>query len=471
MQIHVVVSGDTLWAIARQYRSDMNQIVLANQIENPDVLVAGQALVIPEPGREYVVQAGDTLWSIAQRYGVSVQDLAQVNQISNPALIFVGDMLVLPYFPYTVQSGDTLWAISRRFGASMQQIIQINNITNPSMLSVGQILYIPREPRPETEINAYITNMSEEGRREVLALGRNFTYLSPFTYSIKEDGSITDMNDTGVLQAADAANVAPLLVLTNFRDRSFDSDIAATLLRSPELQETLLTNILTTMEAKGYTGLNVDFEYVYPEDRENYNDFLRRAVARLRPEGYTVSTALAPKESADQKGLLYEAHDYAAHGEILDFVIVMTYEWGWAGGEPWAIAPINKVRDVLDYAVTEIPRDKILMGIPLYGRDWKIPWEQGTFARTVSPKEAVRLAQRYGVDIQYDETYQSPFFRYVDGTGQEHEVWFEDARSMQAKYDTIKAYRLRGGSYWVLGITFPQNWPVLRDNFRIRKYF
>ncbi|KHE67651.1 glycosyl hydrolase family 18 protein, partial [Halobacillus sp. BBL2006] len=254
-----------------------------------------------------------------------------------------------------------------------------------------------------------------------------------------------------------------------FSGRKFDSDLAATILRSPDLQETVITNILDKMKAKGYEGLNIDFEYVYPEDRENYNNFLRKVVGRLRPEGYTVSTALAPKIKADQTGLLYEAHDYPAHGEILDFVILMTYEWGWAGGRPWAIAPINKVREVLDYAVTAIPREKIMMGIPLYGRDWKIPWVDGTFARTVSPKEAVQLAAKYGVEIQYDETYQSPFFKYKDESGQQHEVWFEDARSMQAKYDTLAAYGLRGGSYWVLGNPFPQNWPVLRDNFTIKK--
>src|SRR5690606_5999318 len=142
------------------------------------------------------------------------------------------------------------------------------------------------------------------------------------------------------------------------------------------LQETLITNLLNTMESKKYRGVNFDLEYVYPEDRENYNAFLRRTVARLRPLGYSVSTAVAPKVSADQGGVLYEAHDYEAHGQIVDFVVVMTYEWGWAGGEPWAVAPINEVRRVMDYAVTAIPPKKIMMGIPLYGRDWNIPWEE-----------------------------------------------------------------------------------------------
>ena len=107
---------------------------------------------------------------------------------------------------------------------------------------------------------------------------------------------------------------------------------------------------------------------------------------KLHPLGYSVSTALAPKTKADQVGLLYEAHDYPVHGALCDFVVLMTYEWGYAAGPPWAIAPINEVRRVLDYAVTAIPRNKILMGMPTYGRDWKLPFVAGTsIASTISP--------------------------------------------------------------------------------------
>lgn len=470
MEIHVVQRGETLWRIVQNYDVDINQVILVNQLENPDVLVVGQSLVIPNPNQEYVVTPGDNLWEIAQRYGVTVEELAQANNITNPSLIFVGEMLEIPYFTHVVQVGEFLWGIAQQYGVPVNQIVDANNITNPSYIYPGQRLRIPTTIKPTIEVNTYITQLNEQGRREVLGLGSDFTYLSPFMYSMQGDGTITELQESQVLEAARATNTSPLLVLTNFTDGEFNSDLAATILRSPELLETLITNILEKIRAKGYTGINVDLEYVYPEDRENFNAFLRRLVARFHPEGLLVCTALAPKDSADQEGLLYEAHDYEAHGNIVDFVIIMTYEWGWAGGEPWAIAPVNEVREVLDYAVTVIPRDKILMGVPLYGRDWEIPWQEGTFATTISPKAAVQLAAQYGVAIQYNETYQSPFFRYVDESGQEHEVWFEDARSVQAKYDTVKDYNLRGISYWVLGNPFPENWAVLGENFTIRKY-
>ncbi|MBN9654040.1 LysM peptidoglycan-binding domain-containing protein [Halobacillus sp. GSS1] len=469
MIIHAVENGDSLWKIAQRYGADLNQIILLNQLNTPDIVVIGQALVIPEPEKEYVVQPGDNLWNIASRYGVRVQDLAEKNNMANPALIFVGQMLLIPFTNYTVQPGDSLWKIANQFGVSVSEIAEANGIQNPSVISVGMRLAIPSPLRPVKEINAYITRINAEGASEVNTLGSHFTYLSPFTRTIQADGNLTDLDDAAVLQAAAAQNISPLLVVTNFIGGSFDSDLAATFLRNPGIQDSFINNLLAQMRSKGYSGVNFDFEYVYPEDKENYNAFLRKVVSRLRPEGFSVSTALAPKVREDQQGLLYEAHDYEAHGDIVDFVVLMTYEWGWSGGRPWAIAPINKVREVLDYAVTVIPRDKILMGMPLYGREWEIPWVQGTYARTVNPQEAIQLAARYGVPIQYNEEYKSPFFRYTDENGQQHEVWFEDARSVQAKYDTVEEYGLRGASYWVLGSPFPQNWPVLQRHFKVKK--
>src|SRR5699024_5852448 len=128
------------------------------------------------------------------------------------------------------------------------------------IIYVGQTLRIPLSVRPSTEINAYITNMDEEGQYETLFLGNHFTYISPFMYSIREDGSLTDMQETGVLEAAHATDVAPLLTLTNFRDQKFDSDLVASVLRDPMVQDTLITNLITIMKEKGYVGINIDFE-------------------------------------------------------------------------------------------------------------------------------------------------------------------------------------------------------------------
>src|SRR5699024_12159814 len=104
------------------------------------------------------------------------------------------------------------------------------------LMSPGDIITVPRKQRPTIEVNAYRTLTGAQGRDEVRALGRHFTYLSPFSYSINQDGTITALNDDPVLEAAYQTNTAPLLVLTNFSEGRFNSDIAATLLRDANLQ-------------------------------------------------------------------------------------------------------------------------------------------------------------------------------------------------------------------------------------------
>ncbi len=136
-----------------------------------------------------------------------------------------------------------------------------------------------------------------------------------------------------------------------------------------------------------------------------------------------------------------------------------------------AVAPLNQVRRVVEYAVTEIPREKIDLGIPNYGYDWPLPFERGvTKATTIGNVQAVRIAVRVGAEIQFDELAQSPFFLYTDKeSGIAHEVWFEDVRSLQAKFDLIKEFGLRGCGYWQIMQWFRANWLLLYENFYILK--
>lgn len=375
---------------------------------------------------------------------------------------------------HVVKQGDSLWTIAHQYGISTNQIATANQLENPNALVVGQSLVIPTvsrstAPKPVIDVNAYTINTGETGAREIQEVGQYLTYWMPFVYSVKEDGTLTTLDDTEMLKSAAAERIVPVMAITNFSATETGSDLAHTILSSPELQEKVITNVLAVMKEKGYQGLNIDFENVYPRDREHYNQFLQLAVDRLHPQGYSVSSALAPKTSSEQKGLLFEAHDYEAHGRIVDFVVLMTYEWGYRKGPAQAISPINEIKRVLDYAVTVIPRDKILFGFQIYARDWLLPFVEGQEAETFSSQEAVRRAIEHQVAIQYDTKAQAPFFRYTDEQGRTHEVWFEDARSAQAKFDMVKQYKLRGISYWVLGYPFPQNWLLLGDNFTIRK--
>lgn len=133
-----------------------------------------------------------------------------------------------------------------------------------------------------------------------------------------------------------------------------------------------------------------------------------------------------------------------------------------------AVAPIDKVRGVIDYAISEIPPEKIFMGVPNYGYDWALPYISGeTRARSVSNVGAVALAREKRADIQFDEQSQAPFFNYTEN-GVVHEVWFEDAASIDAKLSLISEYGLRGIGVWNIMRFFPQFALVLNGKYRIR---
>ncbi len=422
----------------------------------------------------HVVRKGDTLWRISQGYSVPMDALIQSNGIPNPNSLVVGQSIVIPIYGsyYWVKPGDSLYKISQQYNVPVDELMRINGITNPYQVPVGLRLYIPQKPRQFADVGAYVDlNITGENSPNVVdKVGEQLSYLNIFSYAITEDGTLTPIDDQSTINAAYNDDALPLMVITNFKDGTFSQDLATKFLTDEKMQDKVLDEAIKIMDEKGYGGIDFDLEYLGAENKERYNDFLRKAASRLRKKGYYTSTALAPKTSADQQGILYEGHDYKTIGEIVDFIFFMTYEWGWSGGPPLPVAPINKVREVMEYAISEVPKDKIMMGIPLYGYDWTLPYEKGgKFAKAIDHQEAIELAEKYGAEIKYDYTAQSPYFNYVDEAGKSHIVWFEDARSIQAKFDMIKELGIRGFFYWVLGNEFPQNWLLIEDNFVVRK--
>lgn len=137
--------------------------------------------------------------------------------------------------------------------------------------------------------------------------------------------------------------------------------------------------------------------------------------------------------------------------------------------EPKAVAPIPEVRRVLDFGVSVIEPKKIYMGVPNYGYDWNLPYVKGTAATVIGNDEAVRIAAQNNASIQFDERAQSPYFNYTDQFGRQHEVWFEDARSIDAKLRLINEYGLLGAGYWNIMRPFDQNWLVLNGIYNIEK--
>ena len=421
----------------------------------------------------HIVRPGDTVYGLALEYGVPMSQLVEDNGISGSYQLTQGQALVVqfPRQVHTVRAGETLSSVARQYGVTTRQLFRNNPILAGSpTLYPGQTLVISYQGEKEgtLSVNGYAyPHIDQELLRSSVPY---LTYLTPFTYGFTPQGTLVDLDDGALLAAARAGGAAPLMHLSTLtEDGGFSNDLAHAALNDLRMQEILIENVVRMMEEKGYQGLDIDFEYVFPEDAVPYAQFIRRLNQRLNPLGWPVIAALAPKISADQQGLLYQGHDYDAIGAAADRVLLMTYEWGYTYGPPMAVAPVNKVRQVVEYAVTRIDPSKIDLGIPNYGYDWTLPFVQGSSrATTVSNQEAVRIAIEADVPIQFDEVAMSPFFQY-EKDGQMHEVWFEDVRSYREKFSLLPAYGLRGMGYWQIMRFFRPNWLLLNDTFQIQK--
>ncbi len=381
----------------------------------------------------------------------------------------VGQTLVIRYpkINHTVCKMETLEDISKEYGVSKKILLQNNpQLGGWGELDVGQQLVISylEEPSQEIYATAYAYPFIDKG-----LLHQTLPYLTtitPFTHSFTHDGTVKTLNDGYIQWAAEKIGVGAVFHLASVNpDGAFSTALSNAILGHPTAQESLISQIMEQVKDKGYVGVDVDFELIDPSLAEEYVTFLAKLKKAMGDLPLTV--AVAPKISAQQTGIFYQGHLYGEIGKVADKVLLMTYEWGYPQGEPMAIAPVTGVRQVLDYAVTEIPPEKLLLGIPTYGYNWKIPRKMGEDAVSVTCPQAVALARDFGAEIFYDETLQAPYFHYTDEQEQAHTVWFEDARSIQAKLDLVQEYALQGVGYWNLDRPFPENWMVLSANYRL----
>jgi len=486
VEIYVVQPGDTLYRIAQRFGTTVAALQELNRFPNPDQLVIGQAILIPSPAAtplQYTVVRGDTLYLLAQTFDTTVAAIAQANNIVDPNRINVGDRLFIPGWSqqtYTVRSGDTLYQIANNFGIPLNLLIKTNNITNPSLIYPGQILIIPQRgtvpDRQDIETMAYfqLTNLSGL-ERSLAEMGQYITYGVMFQYPVTPQGTVTvSANTARAVDILRRFNIRPLPSVTNWTQNvGFDPDLARTVMGDDAIRGQTIANILALVQQYGFVGINIDFENMYPEDRTLYNNFIRELAETMRANGYITTIAVAPKARDFPNAPWVGAFDYATLGSIVDIMFIMTYEWGWVGGPPMAIAPLPQVRQVIQYAASQMPPIKIIQGVPLYGYDWPLPDTPESQASAVSLNNVYTIAYQYGAVIQYDQVAQSPWFRYTNEQGTEHEVWFEDARSVRAKYLLAREFNLRGVGYWGYvnePFGFPQNWPILAEIFNVVKY-
>ena len=348
-----------------------------------------------------------------------------------------------------VRPGDSLSAIAKRHGTSPEVLLRLNQLGDPRRLCPGLSLVLEGKEAAAPTVTELCAALSPQAQPELVdGLLPNLSWLCVQGSRLTAQGSLHLPEQEGLLRRAHWHRVVPLLTVSNLGQGGFSPALAHALLRHGEAGQALTANILSALESQGYRGLDLNFQYLYPFDRDAYSAFSLRLGEALHAAGYYFFCSLAPKTQASAEAPLCAGQDYAALASAADRLILLAHGWGGAFTAPQAIAPLDAVTAALDYAAGLLPPGKLLLSLSWGGCSWLLPWRQGDEARPMSAALAVDTAVSAGAEIRYDPVAQAPFFLCPGAGGKRRIIWYEDSRSLQARLELTLSRGLAGVSLW-----------------------
>jgi spore germination protein len=418
----------------------------------------------------HVVSTGENLWAISNRYGVSMQTIVELNGLPSTSSLVPGLALYipdnqLPIRSYKIKPGDQFWELAQRFNTDITSILGANPGVDPNQLFIGQIINIPSPVKLGiATLGFLVPSGGSSGLLKLDSLAGQLTYLAVVAYSFTAEGyAYNEIEDSAIVAKSKQLNITPLLMIRNFTGVDFSAELAGHVLANAVYRRNLVLSIVNLTRQRGFGGVSIDFEFIPPPQRNDFNLFLRELKNAL---GELILHVNVHAKTADiPTNRIIGAYDYAAIGSIVDIVAVMTIDYGYPGGPPDPIAPIWWMDQVVQYSITQINPRKLQIAMPLYGYD-KVVGTTTTHAMSVV--SAQNQAISTGSPIQFDQHSMSPWYRHWSA-GVEQVVWFEDIRSFIEKYRLMDVYNLLGTTFWQISLPAPQNWAYLSKNIAVMK--
>lgn len=422
----------------------------------------------------HVVQQGETIYSIADLYKVAAERLIIDNGIINPNNLAVGQTIVIvkPLISYTIQEGDTLEGIASDFDVSVMQLLRNNPyLSDRQYIYPGETIVISFETNKISTIDTsgYVYSFIN---RDLLKKTLPFlTYVTVFNYRQTADGNIIDVDDQDIIDTAKAYGVAPIMFVSTQTGRGESSiAISNTLLLNDKIQDRMIDNIVNTLKRKGYYGLNQYFQFYTPARQDIYVNYMSKLSKRLKSEGFRLIITVTPRINIEEPQITFEKMDYSPILEYADALLFISYNWGVSYGPPSSATPINLLREEINDIIDTVPPDNVYMGLPVIGYDWTLPYVPGfTKANAIVFDTAIEIATEAEVAIQYSKIAEAAYYFYNQNEQELHNVWFKDARSIDAISRLVPEYGLAGLSVWNLMYYFHQLWLVLNNEYDINK--
>jgi len=421
----------------------------------------------------YVVQQGDTIDSIAQHFGISTAKLIVDNGIIAPNQLVVGQTLVIthPEQVYTVKDGDTLAGIAETFHVTVMQLLRNNpDLSNRQYIYPGETIIISFDNNLGSLLVAGYTYPFIRYDIHKMTLP-SLTFQLILNYRITGEGDLIGTDeDITVIQTAQIYGVASNLVVTAFSEiGDINLDVVNSVLSNQQIQDKLIENILNILKLKEYNGVNLAFQFINAANQQLYLNYLTKVSNRLHQEGYYVFLTLNPGLAYNGNEVTFEKINYADFSEVSDGILFLSYDWGSIDRPPLQYSIIT-TSSLLDYIVSQVPLDKIRIGLPTFGYDWQLPYVPGqSSANALNFDSVLELASQMNAVIKYDEDSLSAFFEYVDISNQQHIVWFKDARSIDSSLKILQSYGIEGIGIWNIMYYFSQMWLVINTQYQIVK--
>lgn len=399
----------------------------------------------------YVVKSGDTIESIAQEYNITPRRLIEENVLDENLSLNVGQLIEITYpvETYIVQEGDSLYEIAQMHGVSVMDLLRNNSfLSDRNYLEVGEKLVLRYDNQEKRiNVNGMTFSFIDEGLlRKTLPF---LTYLTIMGHRVDINGTLDDIKDEQIIEISLSYGVVPLMLIYGLTDiGQGDPTLTHILFNNVELEDRLLNNMINMAIAKGYRGIVFGFQYVMDSDLQKYTNFIVRATERLHNEGLISAVVMIPDTFGYQPGVVYSQSYYEQIGAVVDGVILLSYQWTTTYIPEYYQTTNPYMREYVSFAVTQMPAQKIYLGITRLAYDWELPYVEGeSFVSSLTDPGVLALANQYGSEILFDEETGISYFEYTVNDN-EHIVWFKDARHTMAMLALVDEFGLGGISIW-----------------------
>lgn len=284
--------------------------------------------------------------------------------------------------------------------------------------------------------------------------------ISPTWFTLANENG--DLEDRGSISYSNWAHKNGYKVWALVENK-FDPAITNKLLNNAGARTKFINNLISRAKNYDLDGINIDFENMYTKDKDAFTRFMKELSKQTKENGLTLS---ADVSIIAVNSNWSESFDRAALSEVVDYLALMTYDQHW-GGSPksGSVAQLSWVEQSLKRVLEEVPKDKLLLGVPFYTRLWREEYASGSSkpevtSKAISMEEAERIIADNKAVKKWDEVSGQYYASYKKGNAT-YKIWLEEERSIELKAGLVNKYGLAGIASWKYGLEKPEVWAAI----------